>query len=553
MALTRSSYSFVLLFSIVLFSLASLAGCDCSDPPSKAPGITCGKSRPCDDGYVCVKNECVPETGADAGEMEDGGNVHVDSIRIEPMDVVLDSVEGSQPMTDFDVYAHYTDGDERKLFGATFEIDNLAMGTMSAGSGEYVANGLIGGSGTVTASYQTSSGDTLTATTSLAVNVSRTVIDDDVPSDVADRFATVTTSAPDEAAVLYPLDGVVFPQNVFPADVQWTRGAENDLYRITFAKPHLTITHYIKHTGAEFKNHWVVAEDTWRTAAQSDVDDAGELTVDRWLASNSTAVAGTPVFVSFARSAVTGSVYYWDIERGLSVRIDDGTAERHEYMPYPPGFKGQNCLGCHSVSPSGRYISGELGMQVNDLSDLADLENFKGGVVYDLTTDLSTDPPVPVTTSTRNWFFSTWNPQETRIIVSEDLLIGSGNFGIGWLRLYDPINGILVPISGSLPWNATHPAWSPDGAQVAYTANKGDNLFVTPGLEWGGANTKGDIAILDVTAPDTFGNAHVIQLGTSLPGGKASSYPTWSPDSAKIAFAHGTGVAPSRTSRRSTS
>jgi len=105
------------------------------------------------------------------------------------------------------------------------------------------------------------------------------------------------------------------------------------------------------------------------------------------------------------------------------------------------------------------------------------------------------------------------------------------------MAFLDPFSGANVPVTGTVPTNTTQPAWAPDGAQIAY---------VTGINSWGGAFTAGDIATVDVSGPDALGDARTIHTGASLsgssPGGAADSYPTWTPDSARIAFSHGTGT-----------
>ncbi len=261
-------------------------------------------------------------------------------------------------------------------------------------------------------------------------------------------------------------------------------------------------------------------QDAWRSLAQTDPDQDASIAVDRLEGASGDIVSGAPVHVHFAHAALTGSVYYWDIARGRIVRIDDGTATRNEFMPNPPvALDGNHCVGCHAVSPSGRYMAGRLGGGENT------------GTVFDLTTDLTGDPPPSVfPTGQLNWWFSSWSPDESRLAVSTDE--GASRT----MRIYDPMAGTQVSVSGTLPTNITHPAWAPDNSQIAYVTNLD---------QWGGNNMAGDVAVIDIAGVDSFGATHVLHTGASLagdtPGGVADAYPTWSPDSQRIAFAHGTG------------
>jgi hypothetical protein len=63
--------------------------------------------------------------------------------------------------------------------------------------------------------------------------------------------------------------------------------------------------------------------------------------------------------------------------------------------------------------------------------------------------------------------------------------------------------------------------------------------------QWGGENTRGDLYVVPVTAPDVLGTPRLLHsasaLADSVPAGVTDSYPTWTPDSKKVAFAHGSG------------
>ena len=537
--------------------LLLLAACDCGGSNVGAP---CTTSDECTGGNVCIDDRCArPTDGSTDGSTTDGSgdaagdgsnmiDTSITSITLTPNPTTLDVTIGvpNSSLT-FAVEAQLTAGGTMAITNASFSADNVSPGVFANG-GQFFANGTIGGTVNVTATVVAPNG-TFTANATLNVRLIATVGAGTGPTSPGAIFAgeTPVTDAAADAEILYPLDGAVMPQNVQPADVQWACGAAGatcpnaDLFRITITKPNLLVTQYVDNAAAGVNDHILTSALVWRAIAQTDPASDAVIQVDRYQSSMTRVVTGTPVDIRFAQAAITGTVYYWDIDDATIRYIDDGTSTSNILLPHidspEAAGDGDDCVGCHSVSPSGRYM-------------LANTNFANYGALFDLTrADLGTANPTPTQwpgdTNIR-WRMSTWSPDEDRAMVST----ASGD---DRLALINPMTGATVQAHDAAGANinlgenvngedvGTMPSWAPNDMNVAYIANNNS---------WAGQTTTGNLVRLPVvnSSLDRFGTVASIVASSVLDGrpevGASAThgifYPTWTPNSAWIAFAHGT-------------
>ncbi len=486
-------------------------GCD----PSRPSGGTCATDSECSAGERCVDGKCRAGVdagpGMDAGGRRDGGGIvhrSLTSLEITPTAPTVHTTNGAASSIDLDLVAHFDDGSSEPVADAFWTAASTLLGDVNSGSGVFTADGALAGTVDITASALGSS-----ATTTVTVDVTHEIVVEGAPSDAATHFGgTPVTDPAREANLLYPLAGTMFPENVYPPDVQWERGAEGDLYRVRFSVTGVTVTAYVAHAGASFRYDWSVDRVAWRALAESAPETDVTIAVDRWEAASDQVITGTPRAFRFADAVIRGSIYYWDLGAGRIQRIGGDGSGLESFMPNPPPrpSDGKRCVACHTVSRDGNRMAAEL------------WDGGDYGAVFDLTADLSTDPAPTIVPPTQQQFLTaSFNPDSSRLIANAGtyMFLMDGNTGA---RITSA--DTMLPQAG-----AANPTWSPDGSLIAYVS----------GIDGGWAVdfTVGDLSLLDVnvSGPDTFGAPRTILTG----GGLAIARPSWSPDSQWIAFQHG--------------
>ncbi|MFO0727712.1 MAG: hypothetical protein U1E65_28290 [Myxococcota bacterium] len=486
------------------FTLLLAGSLGCSEQGQGLPGVDAGLTG--SDGA----------TGGDGGGAGDsGGSASLVRVDVAPPSATLVVRNGNMPTQTFMATGVFSDGSMRTVV-ARYSSTPLEIGSVRDSTGVFTANGLFGGTATVRATVRDGVRE-VSGEATVTVRLEETLIPAGTASTAPNLFVPASAIMDPARApgLVYPLDGAVMPENVYPPDVQWENGSAGDIIQISLERPSIAVRAYVTMASAA-DAHWQVDEGAWRRLARTDRETPLTITLTRFEAATRALITERPITLKLARAALSGTIYYWDIVAGRIVRINDGTAVRDQFMPTPP----LDCVGCHSVSSSGRYMAGRFGGG----------DNIAG--VFDLTQNLSSNPPpmlYTVDSSTIRWWFSSWSPDDHRLIVTTD------ETGARAMRLVDPFAGVYLPTQGEpLPTSATHPAWAPDNGAIAYVGATND---------WGGNNSAGSISIVPVTGQDTFGPSAAIHDGAALanavPPGSADAYPTWTPDSNWIAFAHG--------------
>jgi hypothetical protein len=439
------------------------------------------------------------------------------SIDVEPANATL-TYTGAPLTLDYTAIGHFADGHTAPLPDAVFALDTSGLLLGNITDATFAATGDAAGKGGVLAQVGSIVGDT-----SVAVVIHPVHLGPGVPANGASNFPDAPPTTANSPRIVYPLDTAIMPGSVKSPDVQWEgANADGDLYRVRINAGQFATVDTILAAGPTFKLENQLAEVDWRMLVRSAGTGPITVNVAHWNQAAS-ASGGAPVTVRMVEADVTGAIYYWNLGQGQMERIDgNGRGPAIKNPPSQPST-GSRCVACHTVSHDGRYLSGSLwggGLQggVFDMSDPA----------------IQTSDPAPtlapvVEGSSYTQLFSTFNQDATRLMIN----VGTA------LHVLDPRTGQQIATQGTpLPTQAAHPAWSPDGSTVAFVNN------ITVGgnpAGWAVDYDRGDLQVIPVTAPDTFGPATNLVAASQVSASFAApSWPTFSPDSQWIVYAAGT-------------
>jgi hypothetical protein len=541
--------SVVLLNVVVSVGVIALVACGSSDDSAFPNGNNDGGSGTGDGGNNILGG------GDDGGGTIDGKTVA--TLTIAPATATLSVNAAPFPTQQFTATAKFTDGTS-SVVAATWSSSNAPVGTIN-GSGLYQTSGNQGGAVTVTA---TVGGKTATAT--LTVTLHQT--SNPAGLDAATQASLLAATTADGAIVwTYPYDGMAYPRGINAPNMMWNGAASGDAYAIHIVSPTYELTEFTNATygtaplagtppAGPVSFSFDAAE--WATFVDS---TSGPATVTVTRKSGTTYTKLVQQTWNIANRSMSGSIYYWAINKAAVVRIQPGAATPDYFLasatvPAPGEKNGSGtvttqmyCPSCHTASADGSTLlmgTGEWGGAVDVWSTLYNLKTstttFSGyntsnpptqlplaGLTPDGTIAVEnwapvrghgqgvTDSPVDLTTAS-----TSVTTLGTLTTTGLEALVANGAGHHAFFPVFSADNTLFAYVDGtsgvlySLDWNPTTKTFSnqvviaaaPASGKIAYPTISPDHRWIVyqVGPDFGSLSTSytGDLYAVDTLNPN---------------------------------------------------
>jgi hypothetical protein len=442
-----------------------------------------------------VVDAAIPDGGSDANDLDVGGDAAVETITLYPSEREIVVRDGVIPRVALEVRARY--GSESEvLLPATFTVTPGRLARIEGD--ELVPTGVAGGE--VRVRLQARGAQRLYVQTEVfTVRIETTVLGAGVTREAVMALETAREDTDLRSPSLaYPLADARIPMNLASPTFTWSAAGGRSLDRLEIEKPFARIVYW-------GPGLFTPELSPWRAVLRTDVDEPVRVSLTRFDTMEGTRGRPSETQLHVARTALSGSVFYWNVAAQRIFRVDDGAPTHTDFMPRPGG-----CVGCHTVSPSGRRM-------------IASVEAGAGfeGRTYDLSRDLTGfDPPTAWTGGSEQWYSAVISPDERTVVGSTDR----------GLVARDLETGAPLSLNRAIPTGA-NPAFSPDGRYVAFV----DTAAVGPVAQ-------GQLSVVRFERDGSF-----VEFGETYPlafdsFGMSLQYPTFSPDGRVLAYGSGSGT-----------
>jgi Tol biopolymer transport system component len=404
--------------------------------------------------------------------------------------LTVDNV-GAPKTQQYQAIGHFDGQPDRDVTSAVnWMIDNPSIGSVSAGL--FTTSNQAGGSGTITA-YSGS----ISAKAQIAVLFLPVISDPSAPSNASTVLPTTSTGsvvAGSSPTIIYPSNLTMFPRNIYKILFSFTGGTGNDLYRLEFKSPQMTLSVWTSSTS------WTPNATQWGYMANTNAGGKVTWTVYATNKANPVNVyRSNPIDIQFSKSPVEGAIYYWSTTVAGVRRATVSDSAPSDFLTPAQINK---CVACHTMSRNGTRIAADIGGNVLGVYNVKDQS-----VVINPNQNIA-------------MAWTTFNPDTTRIVTASKgiLTLRDGNTGTS-------LGNITLPASKY----GTMPDWSPDGSKLVFTysaVNKDRGI------------SGSSIATMDYNGTG-FANLKVLVQSTGNSDSKY--YPSFSPDSKWIAYVSAAG------------
>jgi len=439
--------------------------------------------------------------GCDTSSSVDSGDyagVPVSSISVEPAEITLSTgPDGGDPQQ-FTAYVTYETGQTEVIPWVDWSVSNWSAGEVSE-DGVFTPSSINGGTTWVTANLAGVEGQS-------TVTV---VFEDQVfEQDVDDSLFTGDGAAPASDPWLYPEDGVNVPRNTPSLLFQWEDTAES--YELRFRSSITDIAIYTTN------DSWEAATETWPVMASTNAGGTLELTLSG--VTDGSLWTAEPIDIQVNRLDAQGSIIYWTTSQEGLKEIVYGEEAENFFTRYEADG---HCIGCHVISSKGMVaITYDGGDQELGMTDFAGDEpetvlglgegfygNFKAFspdgqyllasymgalLLYDGQTGEYLNE---VSVGSDDVTHVDWSPEGDQIVIvqAERQPSAAGHFTEGRIAVADHVGDgafdepVVLYAPDDASRNAYYPAFSPDGAWIAFNQSYGDayddydaELYVMP-------------------------------------------------------------------------